>query len=58
MVNGKRVVVMDKVFDCGLFKETIKGVYKAGTSGSPESIKRYVDRQLYFKRNRTLKAAM
>lgn len=46
-VNGKRVQVMDKVFDCGLLRETLHNLCKVFTSGTPESIERYVKSQRY-----------
>lgn len=46
-VNGKRVRVVDKVFDCGLLRKTIHNVYKVTTSGTPESIQKYIKSQRY-----------
>ena len=48
-VNGKRVIVMDKVFDNGLWRETVHNVCRVATSGTPESIERYVKSQRYAK---------
>ena len=48
-VNGKRVIVMDKVFDNGLWRETVHNVCRVATSGMPESIERYVKSKRYAK---------
>lgn len=48
-VKGKRVMIMEKMFDNGIWRKTLHNVCKVATSGAPESIERYVKYQRYAK---------
>lgn len=55
VINGQRVVVMDKLVDNGIFRQTVCKVCKVTTSGSMDNINKYVKEQKYA-RNPHIKA--
>lgn len=47
MVDGKRVVIMDKTFQNGPFRDTVKNAYMAASSGSLEHTQEWVAKRVY-----------